>query len=56
MLGHRFEFATFSTPDYTTMDYLFRDDDFLDPFAVQKQLFDDNGDVDKTCFKLVSHE
>lgn len=35
------------------MDYLFREEDFLDPFAVQKRLFDDNADVDKSSMKLL---
>lgn len=38
------------------MDYLFREEDFLDPFAVQKRLFDDNADVDKNSMKLLVSE
>lgn len=37
------------------MDYLFRDEEFMDPFAaVHKRSFDDDGDVEKASFKLVS--
>lgn len=36
------------------MDYLFRDDELLDPFAIHKRQFDDSDDVEKASFKLVS--